>query len=142
LLGSAIIVPESEKFLHNQRLGLIQNLDEQRLDKLFLFYFFNTATVRKQIFLTSSGSKVRHTSPGKIRELSIALPSLDEQGDIVQLLRAVDAKLEVTARTRQTMTDLFHTLLHQLMTAQIRVNDLDLPELEQEGKAEMPCGYT
>jgi len=130
LLGSAIIVPESEKFLHNQRLGLIQNLDEQRLDKLFLFYFFNTATVRKQIFLTSSGSKVRHTSPGKIRELSIALPSLDEQGDIVQLLRAVDAKLEVTQRKRQTMTDLFHTLLHQLMTAQIRVNDLDLPAAE------------
>jgi type I restriction enzyme S subunit len=142
LLGSAIIVPESEKFLHNQRLGLIQNLDEQRLDKLFLFYFFNTAAVRKQIFLTSSGSKVRHTSPGKIRELSIALPSLAEQQDIVQLLRAVDAKLEVTERKRQSIADLFHTLLHQLMTAQIRVNDLDLPELEQEGKAEMPCGPT
>jgi type I restriction enzyme, S subunit len=130
LLGSAIIIPESEKFLHNQRLGLIQNLDEQRLDKLFLFYFFNTATVRKQIFLTSSGSKVRHTSPNKIRELSIALPSLDEQQDIVQLLLAVDAKLEVTERKRQSIADLFRTLLHHLMTAQIRVHDRIIPELE------------
>jgi hypothetical protein len=39
LLGSAIIIPENEKYLHNQRLGLIQNLYEQSLDKLFLFYF-------------------------------------------------------------------------------------------------------
>jgi type I restriction enzyme S subunit len=121
---------------------MIQNLDERRLDKLFLYYFFNTVPVRNQIFLTSSGSKVRHTSPSKIRELKIALPCLDEQGDIVQILRAVDAKLEVSERKRETMTHLFCTLLHQLMTAQIRVNDLDLAELEQEAKAEMPCAST
>jgi type I restriction enzyme, S subunit len=142
LLGSAIIVPESEKFLHNQRLGLIQNLDEQRLDKLFLYYFFNTVAVRNQIFLTSSGSKVRHTSPGKIRELSIALPSLDEQVDIVQLLQAVDAKLEVNERKRQCIADLFRTLLHQLMTVQIRVNDFDeiLPQPVAEMSDGVPLG--
>jgi type I restriction enzyme, S subunit len=137
LLGSAIVIPEDEKYLHNQRLGLIQNLDKQRLDKLFLFYFFNTAAVRKQIFLTSSGSKVRHTSPGKIRELSIALPGLQEQKDIAQLLQAVDAKLEVNERKRQSITDLFHTLLHQLMTAQIRVNDLDVDEILPQPVAEI-----
>ena len=129
LLGSAIIIPENEKYLHNQRLGLIRNLDNQRLDMLFLFYFFNTAAVRKQIFLTSSGSKVRHTSPGKIRELSIALPRLEEQKDIAQLLQAVDAKLEVTKRKHQAITDLFRTLLHQLMTAQMRVDNADLREI-------------
>jgi type I restriction enzyme S subunit len=132
LLGSAIIVPESDKFLHNQRLGLIQNLDEQRLDKVFLFYFFNTVAIRKQIFLTSSGSKVRHTSPGKIRELTITLPSLAEQKEIVQALQAVNAKLEVTKRKVNLFTDLFRTLLHQLMTAQIRVDDLDIEANEVE----------
>jgi len=140
LLGSAIIIPENEKYLHNQRLGLIRNLDKQRLERLFLFYFFNTAAVRKQIFLTSSGSKVRHTSPSKIRELSIALPSLDEQNEIVQLLQAVDAKFEVTERKRQSITDLFRTLLHQLMTAQIRVNDLDLDEILPQPVAEIGDG--
>jgi type I restriction enzyme S subunit len=140
LLGSAIIIPENEKYLHNQRLGLIRDLDKQRLDKLFLFYFFNTAVVRKHIFLTSSGSKVRHTSPGKIRELSIALPSLDEQMDIVQLLQAVDTKLEVNERKRQSTTDLLRTLLHQLMTAQIRVNDFDLDEILPQPVAEMSDG--
>ena len=130
LLGSAIIVPESDKFLHNQRLGLIQNLNEKQLKKHFLFYFFNTAVVRKQIFLTSSGSKVRHTSPGKIRELNIALPSPSEQQEIIDVLQTIDAKLEITDRKHTALTSLFRTLLHQLMTAQIRVADLDLSELE------------
>ena len=123
-------------FLHNQRLGLIQNLDEQRLNKLFLFYFFNTKTVRKQIFLTSSGSKVRHTSPGKIRELSVALPSLDEQKQIVITLQAVDSKLEVTERKHAALTSLFRTLLHQLMTAQLRVHDLDVEGLLEQAVPE------
>ncbi len=142
LLGSAIIVPENEKYLHNQRLGLIQNLDMQRLDKLFLFYFFNTVTFRQQIFLTSSGSKVRHTSPGKIRQQSIALPALDEQTDIAQLLSGVDAKLDVTKRKHQSITDLFRTLLHQLMTAEIRVQDLDLDGILQQPVAETDDGFS
>ena len=129
LLGSAIIVPESDKFLHNQRLGLIQNLDEKQLKKHFLFYFFNTAAVRKQIFLTSSGSKVRHTSPGKIRELNIALPSPSEQQEIIDVLQTIDAKLEITDRKLAALTSLFRTLLHQLMTAQIRVADVDIESL-------------
>jgi hypothetical protein len=33
------------------------------------------------------------------------------------------------------LSDYFRTLLHQLMTAQIRVHDLDLAFLEQEAKA-------
>jgi type I restriction enzyme, S subunit len=61
--------------------------------------------------------------------LRIALPTLDEQNEIVQLLQAVDAKFEVTERKRQSITDLFRTLLHQLMTAQIQVNDLDLDKI-------------
>ena len=39
-------------------------------------------------------------------------------------------KLKLHERKYATITDLFRTLLHQLMTAQIRVHNLDLPELE------------
>jgi len=132
LLGSSIIIPESDRYLHNQRLGLIQNLDESRLKKLFLCHFFNTDAVRKRIAMTASGSKVRHTSPGKIRDLSIALPELEEQEQIVTTLQAVDGKLDLLGRKHVALTDLFCSLLHQLMTAQIRVPDLDLSALENE----------
>jgi type I restriction enzyme, S subunit len=130
LLGSSVIVPEGDRYLHNQRLGLIQNLDEARISKHFLYYLFNTPAVRKRISMTASGSKVRHSSPGKIRDVWVVLPSLEEQQKSVTVLEAVDQKLAVTARKHATLTDLFRTLLHKLMTAQIRVHDLDLPELE------------
>jgi len=65
------------------------------------------------------------------------VPSLDEQKDIAQLLQAVDAKLQVNERKRQSITDLFHNLLHQLMTAQIRVNDLDVDEILPQPVAEI-----
>jgi type I restriction enzyme S subunit len=60
--------------------------------------------------------------------------------DIVQLLQAVDTKLEVNERKRQSTTDLLRTLLHQLMTAQIRVNDFDLDEILPQPVAEMSDG--
>jgi type I restriction enzyme S subunit len=124
LLGSSLLVPESDLYLHNQRLGLIHDLSETRLSKDFLHYLFNTPVVRKRISMTASGSKVRHTSPGKIRDVWVALPSLSEQEQSVEILEAVDRKLAVATRKYTTLTALFHTLLHQLMTAQLRVHDL------------------
>src|SRR5207244_10137502 len=93
LLGSSVIVPESDRYLHNQRLGLIQHLDEARLSKEFLYYLLNTPAVRKRISMTASGSKVRHTSPSKIRDVWVPLPSLKEQHHTVKILTAVDRKL-------------------------------------------------
>jgi hypothetical protein len=55
-----------------------------------------------------------------------------EQTEIVSALTALDAKTAIHQRKHAALTDLFHTLLHQLMTAQIRIHDLDLPELELE----------
>ena len=48
----------------------------------------------------------------------------------------MEQRLErMRARRRVSLKDLFRTLLHQLMTAQIRVHDLDLSFLQQEAVA-------
>ena len=44
---------------------------------------------------------------------------------------AVGAKHDLHAAKRAALQGLFRTLLHQLMTAQIRVNHLDLSEVEK-----------
>jgi type I restriction enzyme S subunit len=133
LLGSSALIPESDRYLHNQRLGLVQELDEMRLRKEFLYHLFNSPAIRKRIFMTASGSKVRHTSPNKIREIHVALPSLEEQRHSAEILEAVDNKLSLGKCKQAALTDLFRTLLHQLMTAQIRVHDLDFDNMKQTG---------
>jgi type I restriction enzyme S subunit len=121
LLGSAIMVPESGKFLHNQRLGLILNLNESRLDKLFLYYWFAKPDIRSQIEQTATGTKVHHTSPSRIRDLLVALPEIGDQREIAAQLWVVDAKLAAEESRRSALAALFQSLLHYLMTGQVRV---------------------
>jgi len=57
----------------------------------------------------------------------VPLPSSDEQSEIRETLNAVDFKIRVVRRKHAALTALFRTLLHQLMTAQLRVHDFELP---------------
>ena len=67
----------------------------------------------------------------EISVLKIPLPTHQEQREIADAIAAMDAKIDHHRQKKAKLTDLFRTLLHQLMTAQLRVHDLDLPELEQ-----------
>lgn len=131
LLGSAAFVPESGKYLHNQRLGLVVYLDSERLVKRFLFNLLNLPYLRVEVAKTSTGSKVKHTSPTKIRAVKVAKPkTLREQNEIADILATIDQKVVCSTQKKASLQDLFRTLLHQLMTAQIRVDDVDFDEIE------------
>jgi type I restriction enzyme S subunit len=48
----------------------------------------------------------------------------------VTVLQTIDRKISVHKRMRAALSDLFQTMLHQLMTAQIRVDKLDIDARE------------
>jgi type I restriction enzyme S subunit len=66
----------------------------------------------------------------EIAQFLIPLPDRKTQEEIATAIETVEHKHEIHCRKQVSLTDLFRTLLHDLMTAQIRVRDLDLPELE------------
>lgn len=104
LLGSSALIPEGEKYLHNQRLGLIQDLDETILDKQFLYYLFNTRLVRAQISGSATGTKVRHTAPERIYRVEVTVPSdVTEQKRIGTVLSAYDDLIENNRRRIQLL---------------------------------------
>lgn len=92
LLGSTALVPENNKYLHNQRIGLI-TCDEKRLNKLFAYYLFMTKSVREQLEHSSSGTKVKHTSPEKIYDVEVEIPDVISQQKIANLLWFIDEKI-------------------------------------------------
>jgi type I restriction enzyme, S subunit len=98
LLGSSAWIPESNRYLHNQRLGLVVDLDESRLDKRYLYYLFNTAEVRHQIAASASGTKVRHTAPERIGRVEVNLPPIPSQRKIAKCLIAYDDLIENNLR--------------------------------------------
>lgn len=97
LLGSMAIVPESDRFLHNQRLGLVTALTNE-VDTEFIYHLFKTRSVREQLRLSASGSKVKHTSPDRIYDVQVPLPSRREQSAIASLLSTLDAKIQLNHR--------------------------------------------
>ncbi len=99
LLGSSAIVPDSGRYLHNQRLGLITELNEEEVDKSFLYYLFNDRHVRNQIRASASGVKVRHTSPSRVYAVEMEIPPLEVQRRIAGIISAyVDLILNNTRR--------------------------------------------
>jgi type I restriction enzyme S subunit len=57
----------------------------------------------------------------RLKRLSVPLPPLSEQRAIAQILRAVDRKIEAEEARQRALEALFRTLLHDLMTARLRL---------------------
>jgi type I restriction enzyme S subunit len=124
LLGSTILIPESGRFLHNQRLALITKKAGVPWTNEFFFHVFNTQAVRKEIHDGASGVKVRHTSPTKIGEVVVAFPTLlSEQKQIVATLDALTEdtqRLESIYRQKLAALEaLKKSLLHQAFAGQL-----------------------
>ncbi len=103
LLGASALVPCGDQYLHNQRLGLIDELDEAKLDKKFLFYLFNTRLVRGQISGSASGTKVRHTAPERIYRVAVRVPPVTKQTYIASILSTYDDLIENNRRRIQLL---------------------------------------
>ena len=84
-LGFGAIVPKSTTvYLHNQRVGLFDYLDN-RLDKTFVMWFMQTEEYRDHILSTCAGTTVKHTSPDRILDVDIFLPPIDLQKKFASL---------------------------------------------------------
>ncbi|MDM7483375.1 MAG: restriction endonuclease subunit S [Halomonas sp.] len=100
LLGSTFFLPEGQKYLHNQRLGLIRVQANEHLVDRYLHYYLSLPDTRRIISAESTGTKVKHTSPERLYDLNISLPSLLEQRKIVEILRTWDEALEKLTELR------------------------------------------
>jgi type I restriction enzyme S subunit len=98
LLGSSALIPSEGSYLHNQRIGLIENLDVEKLDKLFLYHLFNTPFVRGQIRASATGGKVRHTAPKRIYAIRVSTPTVRVQHKIAEMISAYDELIENNRR--------------------------------------------
>ena len=103
ILGSTAFIPEDGRFLHNQRLGKIVNLKTNEVLPKFVFYLFNTASVRGHIKGSASGATVRHTSPSRIYDVPIEIPLLPVQRRIASILSAYDELIENNQRRIQIL---------------------------------------
>ena len=104
-------------------------IPSERISSAFLLYALGA--FKRNLF-----EKVGRSAHGtmtlmstEISSFAIPLPDRKTQEEIATALETVETKFEHYRRKHATLSALFRTLLHQLMTAQLRVHDLALPEL-------------
>lgn len=94
LLGSAALIPDDDRFLHNQRLGLVQVKDPGEIDLYFLYLVFNNEVIRSQISGSATGTKVKHTAPERIYKCKFKFPEIAVQKKISSIISAYDELIE------------------------------------------------
>ena len=92
LLGSTAIIPESGKYIQSQDVAKI-TCDESLLDKKFAYYLISSKLVKQQLSAGAQQTKIRHTSPDKIKECVVWIPTIEEQFKIGKLLSDIDKKI-------------------------------------------------
>jgi type I restriction enzyme S subunit len=116
------------EFTHSSFILRIRPCDE--VTGRFLFYYLNFLRESGYFVKTQTFAVNAKFNKSAINRLSVYLPCEDERRDIVTALDVVQKKIEATREKNRLLNDLFRTLLHHLMTAQIRVSDVDLSALE------------
>jgi len=61
-----------------------------------------------------------------LREREIPLPPLEEQKEIAHILSVVDKKIEIEQRRKEVLKQLFKTMLHKLMSGEIRLKNVEI----------------
>ncbi len=111
----------------NQHLAYAQ-FSSDKVSPEFVLWFMQTRYDFLRSIAHGGGSTKGALTCGYLKTHLIPVPSRDEQIEIVKVFSLLNNK-EINAKKSQLkLKDLFRILLHQLMTTEIRVDELKLPD--------------
>lgn len=101
------------------------------IDPHYVAYFYASHIGTSQVAgrATPASDGKYNLNTGTIDSLPLPLPAIDEQREVVIILEAIDRKISLHRLKRAVLEELFESLLHKLMTGEIRAADLDLSAL-------------
>lgn len=113
-LGYSAIIPfsKNKKYLHNQRIGLVQFISNKVCPD-FVYWLLRTKEYQSYIVGSASGTSIMHTSPSRIENYSCLFPPLNEQRRIAAILSSLDDKIDLLHRENATLEQMAETLFRQ-----------------------------
>jgi type I restriction enzyme S subunit len=113
LLGSTATIPDDERYLHNQRLGLLEITDTDVLDLRFTYHLLNGPDARRQLQATATGAKIRHTAPERIKAVEVRLPDVPTQKRVAAILDSFDSLIENNRRRIEVLEEMAGALYRE-----------------------------
>ena len=118
-VGKTAYFDLDEEWVHSSFILRIR--PDQKINGRYLFYYFNY--LREAEFFVKLQTYAINAKFNKsaVNALPTVVPSRDEQDEIANILDSVQRKVHFAEQRHRALQDLFRTLLHELMTAKIRV---------------------
>lgn len=110
LFGNSAFIPQTDEFYFvlNQRVGKI--VPKSGVSKRYLHYLLSTGLVKQQIEATASGTSQRNTSPEKIYEVTVWVPSESAQESIGDFLFNIEEQINVNNQVNDNLQAMLQTL--------------------------------
>lgn len=113
----------------NQDLKAVVPRDS--VDREYLLYALNAFKKHLAREIGTSAHGTRRIGSSSLTKWKLPLPGIFEQQIIASMLFAVERKIEVEEKRKQSLDIFFKSLLHDIMTGKVRVRDLDLSRVEE-----------
>jgi type I restriction enzyme, S subunit len=101
--------------------GDIVILRPRDVDPLFFGYALNTPRVAKQRASLGQGDAVVHISAAALAQVSLAVPSIEEQTAIASVLSDMDAEIAALEARRDKTRAIKQGMMQQLLTGRVRL---------------------
>ena len=102
LLGTTARIPESGKYIQSQDVALVR-CKEGLLVPNFCYYLISSSIVRQQLSAAAQQTKIRHTSPEKIKDCTVWVPDFEVQKNIGRILTDIDNKIAINRRINDNL---------------------------------------
>lgn len=109
LLGETARIPTDNEYVQSGDIGLVIP-NEQYLDKSFAYYLVSSPMVKKQLSAGAQQTKIRHTSPEKIKQCVVWIPDLNYQHYVGKLLDSFNFLIENNIRINTELESLAKTI--------------------------------
>jgi len=103
LLGTTAKIPVSGKYIQSQDVALV-TCKPGKLDPLFCYYLVSSSIVKQQLAAGSQQTKIRHTSPDKIKACVVFIPDdLTVQHQIGEFLSSIDEMISLNRKANSEL---------------------------------------
>ena len=126
ILGNTALMPISDKFLVNQRVGRIRSNTSTHLDYPYLYFYTNHTPVVEELRSRANSGVQVNLSTAAIKETLLLVPSEEVHHEFDKQVKAFLERIFANDESILSLEKLRDTLLPKLISGELR-----LPEAEQ-----------
>lgn len=101
-------------------------LNNENFDAEYLTNYLRTNIARSNLVSSSGKVAITNINQGMLGNIKVPKPNKNIQLQISSILSIMDLKIRAEENKKRTLEELFKSMLHNLMTAKIRVNNLEI----------------